>query len=441
MPELQAKTSQGTLMVYALSTWISILTSTQCDESRPSCNNCDRFMVTCNYDRKQADLDSPLTRKSQVVLPILDPVSLNDALLGMINSTLAMQYPKGCGEPLQLQLPDLDKLKRWQNRTVLTVGTPAVAQVYQKEIIKLVARFPFLMHCVLALTTKHDRYLTPDSHEDPYRSALEYFHYGRAAALFNQKLSAKDHVYPEPEHDALWATAVFLGNIAASTLDGDTIESSWPMKDGTSGEALTWLRVHEGLGVLWRIAAPYAPGHMFHELVNTPEHSYMMTKLNPEVKPGCEGIPEDFAELCGIDEHSTKENNPYQKALRVLLPLLNLEWTRSNGLKFMSFTAGIDPRYKTLLKEKDAAALVLLAWWYALILQSPWHLAQRASLECRSICIYLGRKCPENTLVQRLLRFPRQKAGILREVEEDPRATPWTSTRSRYGAIMMMPVR
>jgi hypothetical protein len=398
-------------------------------------------MVTCNYDGSQADLDTPHSRKADQLseLPIVNPGSLNDALLGMINSTLLVHYPKGYGEPLQLKLKDLDKLRRWQMRTVLTIGSPATGKVYQKGIIKLVARYPYLMHSVLALTTKHDRYLLPDVHDDPQRKALEYFHYGRAAALFNRKLSNRNDPTPGPEHDALWGTAVFLGHLASGTLDGNSAEEVWPMKDGTSGEALSWLRIHEGLRLLWYLSEPFAPGRMFHELVNSPDHGFMMTKLDPVIQPGIEGVPPDFIKLCGLDEDSTLENNPYQKAIRTLVPVIDLPWTGINGLKFMTFIAMMDSRYKLLLKQKDTTALVLLAWWYALVLRSHWYLSRRALLECRSICIYLGRKCPDNAFVQNMLRYPRKKTGLLNEeVQEEEGPSPWTSSRSEWGAVAMI---
>jgi hypothetical protein len=171
---------------------------------------------------------------------------------------------------------------------------------------------------------------------------------------------------------------------------------------------------------------------MFNDLVNSPDHTFIMAKLDPVIAPGIEGIPDDFVELCGLNESSTLDNHPYQKAVRTLLPLIDLPWTGINRLKFMSFSAMMDQRYKEKLRDKEPAALLLLAWWYALVLRSQWYLAKRASLECRSICIYLGRKCPNNALVQRMLNFPRIKTGLLKdnrftEGENDP----WTSSKSR----------
>jgi len=113
----------------------------KCDETKPSCKACDKFMVHCNYDGKQQDLEVSHSRTSNSLSPtlILNPLSVNDALLGMINTTLRTNYPSSY-EPLQLGLPDLDKLRRWQTRTVLTIGSPATAAVYQRAVIKLVAK-------------------------------------------------------------------------------------------------------------------------------------------------------------------------------------------------------------------------------------------------------------------------------------------------------------
>ncbi|KIW03591.1 uncharacterized protein PV09_05345 [Verruconis gallopava] len=419
----------------------------KCDETKPSCKNCDRFMVACNYDTKHADLEPQYARTSDQLraLPILDPVSLNAALLGMINSSLLTNYPQGYGEPLQLELSDLDKLRRWQNRTVLTIGSPAVARIYQKEIIKSVAKYPYLMHSVLALTTKHDRFLSSDPNGDPKSKALEYFHYGRSASLFNQTLSQHKESNSSTEDDALWSTAVFLGSLASGTVDGDSPEDVWPLKDGTTGEALGWLKVHEGLRLLWYLSQPFAQGRMFHELVNTPDHRFMISKLDPYIQSGIEGVPDDFVALCGLNENSTVENNPYQKAVRTLIPLIDLDWNGANRLKFMGFTAMMDARYKQLLRDKDTAALVLLAWWYALVLRSPWYMSKRAKLECKSICIYLGRRCPENELVQRMLRFPRKKTGLIGEEQPPERIevltpSPWNATKS-YGTDTVLWLR
>lgn len=369
-------------------------------------------MVTCNYDQRQADLETSHGGQSRLkTVPLLDALSINDALLDMLNSSLRINYPSDYGEPLQLELKDLDRLRRFQARTVWTVGSPATGAIYHREVIKMVTKYPYLMHSALALTTKHDRYLQPDDPDEPERKALEYFHYGRAAALFNQRLSAK-HDQNSKEHDALWAAAVFLGGIASSTVDGESPENVWPMKDGTVGEALTWLRIHEGLRVLWRISEPFAPGRMFHEMINTAEYEFMLTKLDPKVEPGIEGIPADFVELCRLDESCTWENNGYQKAVRSLVPLVDLPFTAENMLKFIAFTAMMDPRYKALLKGKDPAALVILSWWYALMLEGHWYLAKRAMLECKSICKYLARTCSDSALVQKMLDFPRTKTGL-----------------------------
>ena len=243
-------------------------------------------MVNCNYDPRQSDLEGPYTRKPEQ-LPILDPVSLNDALLNMINGTLLSNYPTGYGEPLQLELRDLDKLKRWQNRTVMTIGSETTARVYQKEVIKSVAKYPHLMHSVLALTTKHDRFLLDDEKGDPQRRAIEFYHTGRSAALFNRQLSIQDTSSSDTEHDALWCTAVFLGTLASGSIDGRTPEEVWPLKDGTSGEAMSWLRIHDGLQLLWNLSQPFAPGRLFYDLVNTPDHNFMMTKLDPVISDSC----------------------------------------------------------------------------------------------------------------------------------------------------------
>jgi len=286
------------------------------------------------------------------------------------------------------------------------------------------------MHAVLALTTKHDRYLTPTDPNDSELQALELHHYGRAAALFNQKLSTHSDASAHFENDALWSCAVFMGNLASSSVDGDAPEDVWPMKDGTSGEALSWLKIHEGLRILWYFSEPYAPGRIFHKMVNHPEHKYMKTKLDPQIQPGIEGIPADFVALCRLDENSDMINSPYQKAVRNLVALLDLEFNPVNMLKFMSYTALMDARYKILLREKDPAALVLLSWWYAFMSQAHWFIAKRALLECKSICMYLEQASSDDALVQKMLRFPKKRTGLSKKFE-------WESQENEYRPVVI----
>ena len=69
------------------------------------------------------------------------------------------------------------------------MASPAISEIYQRELIRVIGYHPFLLHAALAVTTKHDRILQEDNREDPERKALEYFHHSHAASLLNRKLS------------------------------------------------------------------------------------------------------------------------------------------------------------------------------------------------------------------------------------------------------------
>lgn len=60
-------------------------------------------------------------------------------------------------------------------------------------------------------------------------------------------------------------------------------------------------------------------------------------------------------------------------------------------VRFLSFPVLMRPQFKALLKEKDARAMLLLAYWYAKVCESQWWIKTRAILECTAICRYLER--------------------------------------------------
>jgi hypothetical protein len=60
----------------------------------------------------------------------------------MINTSLVANYPENVPDRRvihQLDTNDLDRLKRWQTRTVLAMGTDDSALIYQREVIKVIA--------------------------------------------------------------------------------------------------------------------------------------------------------------------------------------------------------------------------------------------------------------------------------------------------------------
>jgi hypothetical protein len=183
----------------------------KCDESRPKCEKCTSFGVACNYDSNIPDLQ--LRTGAAACLGALDTsyLSISEMTCDMINLSLNRGWvaaPEN-NEMFPFACHDLERLVRFQERTVLTVGTPRSAQVYQNQVTKLACMHPYLMHLVRTITAIHDRYLS--ARVNITQTMTETYHWAKAAAMVNQKLSTP---IERCDRDALWAAAVLLGLIA-----------------------------------------------------------------------------------------------------------------------------------------------------------------------------------------------------------------------------------
>jgi hypothetical protein len=378
----------------------------KCDETKPTCGNCVSFEVSCNYDSRTPDLQ--VRTGSAACIDALDQfgLSINVMMRGMINVSLNRDRVAELenNEMFQLDSEDLERLGRFQTRTVLTFGTPISAQVYQKEVIKLACVHPYLMHSVHTITAIHDRYLSASA--SAKRTMTETYHWAQAAAMVNEKLSMP--IQP-CDRDALWAAALLFGVIAFASIEASRPEEAWPLKSASSDD-LEWLRMSYGKKAVWEHVDPLRNGGVFHEIVDHIKQEYLLP-LAP--KPAPKFLLSAFVDLCNLDSSSDLEKNPYYAAVQSLAPLLDVECNESTILRFLSYISYMNSEFKYLLEEKDPRAMLLLAYWYAKVCRSHWWVARRAMLEGQATCIYLERYHGDYAAIQELLRFPKMKLGLI----------------------------
>lgn len=135
-------------------------------------------------------------------------------------------------------------------------------------------------------------------------------------------------------------------------------------------------------------------------------------------RPGRVDLDPDLADLCGIDESSTTKNNPYLWPLRMLTGLLSLKPEHRSHQAYSMWMGRLEPGYLDCLVRREPPALVLLAWWLALMASlDDWWVRTRVRSECTAICMFL--EGSEDLLVRRLLEFPAERCGyLLRHVQE-----------------------
>jgi len=131
-------------------------------------------------------------------------------------------------------------------------------------------------------------------------------------------------------------------------------------------------------------------------------------------------IPAKLRTLCNVDAASNARNNAYDGVVRALLRLWDLECNGTTILTFYVFTQTMTPECIQLLEGRDPRALLLLAYWFGMVCEWKWWLAQRARVEGRAICLWLERRLDDGGVEraereqwEELLVFPKQRLGMV----------------------------
>ncbi|OBT55184.1 hypothetical protein VE04_05854 [Pseudogymnoascus sp. 24MN13] len=303
---------------------------------------------------------------------------------------------------IEMDTQSLERLRRFHLRTVPTMGGPEAAEFYQSHALKMACSAPYVMHLVQAITSLHDRHFSGQPNKR--QIAAESYHLSRAAAQFNRKLS--EPLAPA-DRDAVRAAGGLIGWIVFCSIDAKQASEAWPLAPSKPSD-LEWIRMNDAKALLWGITDPMRADSMF-SIMSTEYAAGMHKTSSTDID-----IPPAFSRLYGLDDHES-ESGPYAVAVRALVALLPVECDRQNYVTFFLFQGHMQPAFRDLLAQRDARALLLLAYWYAKICQSVWWLERRATLECQAICLYLERYHDGDTEIQELLHYPRMRCGMLAE--------------------------
>lgn len=262
------------------------------------------------------------------------------------------------------------------------------------------------MHAIIGIATTHLCTVLPDNSH--YRIS-EAHHWAQAIRLYSTEVSSG---VTKANMDKLYSTCILL-TVHSFKLDEFNPRSSFVFS--TDPTALNWLHLQAGLRYLLERTVPWMSESIWW--------STFMDSRRPEIdfddsRPGRVGLDPDFADLCGIDESSTVDNNPYLWPLRMLTGLLIIEMGPKSAQTYNMWMGRLEPEYYDCLLAKDPPALVLLAWWLGLVCHvEEWWMENRARSECTAICMFL--EDSHDPLVLKLLEFPAQACGyLLRHVQE-----------------------
>jgi len=135
---------------------------------------------------------------------------------------------------------------------------------------------------------------------------------------------------------------------------------------------------------LWDVVNPLREDSLFVVMRGT--YAVMNTRLPVR---GIEGISRELAEVCGLDEESTREQSPYFDAAHAVSSLLGLRDDEVTVGHTEVFTRCIEGVFKGLLVGKDPVALLLSWLWYGKAGRGVWWIESRGRVEGAAICEYL----------------------------------------------------
>jgi hypothetical protein len=254
------------------------------------------------------------------------------------------------------------------------------------------------MHSILAFSAAHFRRLYPNQ---PTHRLAEIYHWQQAIVLFQRVISSPIRV---EEMDAVLSTCMLLAALSILTETSDP-SKSWIFSPDP--QALSWLQQQSGLKGLLIELREHVSKSVWIEVFEDADDGQDTYK---DERPGTCGLPLGFVEICGLDETSTVDNNPYHAPLRLLAPLIHLEGGIETFGKRISFMGQIQPSFIRLLQEKDPPALLIISYWFGMMIKlGQWWYYDRVKSECVAICMYL--EALGDPRILRLLEVPARDCG------------------------------
>ena len=258
------------------------------------------------------------------------------------------------------------------------------------------------MYTILAVGILHMNRMSPEGGE---RSLVESYFWQQAIHRYQTALCSS---VTRENVDALLSTCILMG-VMSLCPERFSPTDSWVLTNRP--EDMNWLCLQSGLRCIISLAGPYVSGSIWASAFKD-THEEESQIYGKEVQQGRAGLDTELADLCEINDFTTKETSHYYNPLRVLGALMKLEKSARNADQCTTWAGRLEPDFLALLRQRDPPALLILAHWMGLMCHlsqwKPW-IESRIRGECVAICMYLETSTDPRVL--RLLRFPANACG------------------------------
>ncbi|KAJ5410128.1 uncharacterized protein N7487_004487 [Penicillium crustosum] len=382
----------------------------KCDEAKPHCLRCQKHGIECDYSSQPARPQKTNNIVSQFIdtnpdLISIDSLAPSMSLMMVADKLTELLHPPSANGT-KLSKLTLEALHHFHKGPAFATESQTPVRIVMGKMVQLAFETPFLMHAIIGAATTHLCTLLPENKD--YRLA-EAYHWQQTINQYSIEVSKK---ITYSNMDKLYSACLMISMHSFYQETFSPRTSFVFTKDPTS---LTWLRLQTGLRYLLERTTPWLPQSMWWTV--------FMESRDPSLdyedkRPGRVDLDPDLADLCGIGDQTTVEENPYLWPLRMLMALLPFERVTGSSKFYNTWMGRLENPYYECLLRKETPALVLLAWWLGLMCYvEEWWVEMRVRSECTAICMFLEDSC--DPLVLRLLEFPASCCGYLLRHEQE----------------------
>ena len=388
----------------------------KCDETRDGgCRKCTERGLLCDY--LMSNSSSAHKRALQPTKEDNDPRSTIVACQGLVD-------PHGVGgfygfnlqELLVLcgktSLPSMEEsafavkaMHHFETVTSSTMGSYLAQEIISQRVLKMVTSSPHLFHAVLGISAAHLQYLLPvkmNPSKNREHQVAETKHWQQALKLFRAEMSQPER-FGSHNMDSILTTCMILSVQTFSLSSDGTTKSFLQVPASERESALSWITGQRGLKALNL--------ELEHCVRNSVWFPVFIEADNFGSSPHQDELDVDrVMELLG---GLTRSNLVYRDPRDLLDQQLRIEPSVATFHNLITLPARLEAPFLDLLRSKDPAALLILAYWLGHISKIGfWWITPRAQFECAAICQEL---CSNSDLeIQELLQFPAAIAGFRR---------------------------
>ncbi|PMD37807.1 hypothetical protein L207DRAFT_464292 [Hyaloscypha variabilis F] len=361
----------------------------KCDEKRPSCWNCTKLGLHCNFI-KDAQIETARDPPNGSAPLQTSNKERSDQNLGILPQPVS----SGIYPPL-----NMSHMHLFHHFSTVTSGTLAVDnKLWKEKVIPSAFKHEYLMHAILVMTASHLRHLQPQERQY-HQQELE--HFSQVIPAFNAALSQPvtgDNLYSLAACSLLilqyaWACPDLTNRDVDNAVDFG-FGSLTGLYSGMRNLGMSLLAVHD----------PYLHSVMFHRPIETikqySESSHVPGELEDFFTHCCQ-CPQwrgSGDENFSIRMEAAHRLVPILSALRLGEKELEASGLMPDISRYLFalplFTSGA---YAELLRNNDEPSLVILLYYFSLVRrllgERFWWMRERSAHLCVWLLAKLGDKC------------------------------------------------